>query len=75
MAPAGWGERTMTAQLLTFPMRAPFAVEITREDAAWLVICRAHSWLFGSRAEALIEARDLARGFGVVAQFATEASQ
>lgn len=60
----------MSARIFSFPMQAPFAVEITREDAAWLVICRAHSWLFGSRGEALTEAQQLARGFGVVARFA-----
>ena len=60
----------MSARVLPFPQRAPFAVQIVREADAWLVVCRQHGWLFGSRGEALAEARDLAHGFGVVAQFA-----
>lgn len=55
----------MTARILAFPQRSPFAVHIAREDGAWLVICRAHGWLFGSRGEALVNARELAHGFGV----------
>jgi hypothetical protein len=45
--------------------RGPFSVRITREGAAWLVLCRGHGWLFGSRPEAIAEASEIARGFGV----------
>jgi hypothetical protein len=29
------------------------------------VLCRGHGWLFGSRPEAIAEAGEIARGFGV----------
>ena len=61
----------MTARLLQFPARGPFAVRIEREDdLAWAVICRDHSWLHGSRHEALADAFSIARGFGVAIQIA-----
>ena len=53
------------ARIIPLPPRGPFAVRIMREGAAWLVVCRKHGWLFGSRREALREAADVARGFGV----------
>jgi hypothetical protein len=57
----------MTARILAFAARGPFAVHVAREDdeAAWLVVCREHGWLCGSHPEAIAEARGLARGFGV----------
>jgi hypothetical protein len=55
----------MTARILPFPTRGPFDVRIEPEGAAWLVVCREHGWLFGSCREALDEAREIARGFGV----------
>jgi hypothetical protein len=54
----------VTARLLQFPARGPFSVRVEREAEAWLVICRGHGWLNGSRHEALSEAVELARGFG-----------
>jgi len=55
----------MNARILPFTPRGPFAVRIEREDEAWLVTCRGYGWLHGSRREALLEAGELARGFGV----------
>jgi len=51
--------------VIQFPPRGPFSVHVETEGPAWLVICRAHGWLFGSRAEALAEARAIATGFGI----------
>jgi hypothetical protein len=58
----------MTARILKFPERGPFAVRIEREDEAWLVVARDHGWLFGSRYEALADAEWIARGFGVAVE-------
>jgi hypothetical protein len=55
----------MTARILKFPERGPFNVRVEREDAGWLVICREHGWLHGSRREALAVANTIASGFGV----------
>jgi hypothetical protein len=55
----------MTAAILKFPQRGPFAVTICREDEAWLVVCRQHGWLFGSNTEAQAEAQRAAHSFGV----------
>jgi hypothetical protein len=54
----------MTAVILKFPERGPFAVHVAREDHAF-VLCRAHGWLFGSRSAAMSEATAIARAFGV----------
>jgi hypothetical protein len=54
-----------TARILPFPLRGPFAVRIEREPPAWLVICRDHGWLHGSREAALADAKRIAAGFGV----------
>ena len=56
------------AGIIKFPERGPFAVRIEREDSAWLVICRDHGWLHGSRLEALAVASTIARGFGVTVE-------
>jgi hypothetical protein len=55
----------MTAAILKFPQRGPFAVTICREDEAWLVVCRQHGWLCGDSSEARTIAESTARGFGV----------
>ena len=52
--------------IIAFPQRGPFAVRVEREAAAWLVVARAHGWLFGNRREAIAEAEEIARGFGVI---------
>ena len=66
----------MTAKIIPFPARGPFAVRIEREreGQAWLVICRSHGWLFGSRREAVAEAQEIARGFGVAVNDQSRAS-
>ena len=56
----------MTARIIPFPPRTPFAVCIEREGPAWLVTCRNHGWLHGDCRSAIAEASALARGFGVV---------
>ena len=53
---------TATATVLAFP---PFVIRIVRDDGAWLVVCRSHGWVCGSRAEASAEAGWLSRNFGV----------
>ena len=58
----------MTASIIKFPERGPFAVRIEREAEAWLVIFRSHAWLFGSRHAAMTEANGIARGFGVAVE-------
>jgi hypothetical protein len=55
----------MTARIIRFPERGPFAVRIEREDSAWLVVARDHAWLHGSHHEALVDAERIARWFGV----------
>jgi hypothetical protein len=62
----------MTAGIIKFPERGPFAVRIEREAEAWLVVARDHGWLHGSRheAEAEADAERVARGFGVVVEHA-----
>jgi hypothetical protein len=56
----------MTARILQFPSRGPFAVSVLHDrDGAWLVVCRERGWLFGSQREALADASEIAAGFGV----------
>jgi hypothetical protein len=55
----------VSAHVIPFPMRGPFAVRIEREGPAWLVVARDHGWLCGSRSSALATAEDIARGHGV----------
>ena len=52
----------MTAHILQFP---PFVVRLSEVDEAWLVICREHGWLHGSRADASANAYWLAKNHGV----------
>jgi hypothetical protein len=59
----------MTARILRFPARGPFAIRVQQEDGgAWFVICRHHGWLFGSLREALADASEIAAGFGVAVE-------
>jgi hypothetical protein len=53
--------------LIRFPPRRMRAVIICRERevGGWLVLARAHGWLFGSIAEARAEARWLAHNLGL----------
>ena len=46
----------MTAQIIPFPPRAPFAVRIEREGPAWLVVCRRHAWLYGNYRAVVVDA-------------------
>ncbi|MPZ57505.1 MAG: hypothetical protein GEU91_13590 [Rhizobiales bacterium] len=55
----------MTAAVIRFPSRQVGAVFVLREEAAWLVLLRSHGWLFGSRRDALVEARELAAMAGL----------
>src|SRR5690348_8530655 len=77
----------MTARILPFPAHRapsikpqswqPFNVEVLRESlGGWLVICRDHGWLHGSRREALADAREIAAGWdvGIVVRFSRLAS-
>jgi hypothetical protein len=58
----------MTNNLIQFPRRAPFDVNVTEDDDGWLVVCRSHGWLHADRREAIEDAREIARGFGVVVE-------
>jgi hypothetical protein len=57
----------MTAVVLKFPRRGPFAVRVEPEGdgGGWLVIARSHGWLCGERDNALHDACEIANGFGV----------
>jgi hypothetical protein len=39
-------------------------VKVGRDDVAWVVVCRNHSWLHGDRREAVNDAKIIAAGFG-----------
>jgi hypothetical protein len=60
----------MTARVLQFPARGPFAVRIERErgERHWLVLCRDHGWAHANFNEAFTDANAIARGFGVSVQ-------
>ena len=51
--------------VVPFPRRGPFRVEVLREDAAWLVLARSYGWLHGSLDAALADAELIAAGHGV----------
>jgi hypothetical protein len=57
----------MSAIILPFPARGPFAVCVERErnSEAWLVVCRNHGWAHGDFASAFRDALEIAQGFGV----------
>ena len=61
----------MTARVIQFPPRAPFAVRVEREGPAWLVVCRDHGWLHADHLDAIAEANEIARGFGVAVKVAS----
>jgi hypothetical protein len=56
----------MSARVIPFPQRVPFAVRVEREGPAWLVICRNHGWLYTDHCDAVTEANAIARAYGVV---------
>ena len=58
----------MINNLIQFPRRAPFAVSVIEDDDGWLVLCRQHGWLHADRRKAIEDAREIARGFGVVVE-------
>jgi hypothetical protein len=55
----------MSASILRFPPRRIVSIRVEREDDAWIVLARKHGWIHGSRAAAIADANELARGFGV----------
>jgi hypothetical protein len=55
----------MTARIPQFSPIGPFTVHVEREAEAWIVICRSHAWLFGSRHAAMTETNGIASGHGV----------
>jgi hypothetical protein len=61
----------MTARIIPFPARGPFAVRVLRQGQVWLVTCRNHSWAHADRAEAIADAKGIACGFGVSITFQT----
>jgi hypothetical protein len=58
--------------MIRFPARRGACVWIMREGRAWLVVALGHGWLFGSRGEALADARWLARTLGLPVRSALE---
>jgi hypothetical protein len=64
----------MTARIISFPACGPFRVLVAREDEAWLVVCRPHGWVHGSRREAIADASEIAAGFGVAVEVMKGAS-
>ena len=54
----------MTAQVISFPPRAPFAIYVQKIEDVWLVLCRDHGWIHADRLEAIADASYIARGFG-----------
>jgi hypothetical protein len=55
----------MTAPIISFPPRGPFAVYVKHIESCWLVLCRDHGWLHGDRLSAIADANSIAAGFGV----------
>jgi hypothetical protein len=55
----------MTAQIIPFPPRGPFAIHVKRIESCWLVLCRDHGWIHGDRFAAIEDANSIAAGFGV----------
>jgi hypothetical protein len=55
----------MTAKIIPFPPRGPFAVRVLCDDDGWLVVCRSHDWLHGSLREAFLDAATISAGFGI----------
>jgi hypothetical protein len=54
------------AQVVRLAPRRFFAILICPDrDGGWLALAGAHGWLFGSRADALAEARWLSSNFGL----------
>jgi hypothetical protein len=53
--------------VIRFPPRSIQTIVVYREhdDGGWLVIARAHGWLFGSLADARREARWLSQNLGL----------
>jgi hypothetical protein len=55
----------MTAAIVRFPARRAAVVWLLQaREGGWLVLARGHGWLHGSHADALTNARWLARNFG-----------
>jgi hypothetical protein len=64
----------VSAVILRFPPRNPFSVRVEPEIGGdgWLVLAREHGWLHGSFDAALLEAHEIASGFGTVARSSAE---
>jgi hypothetical protein len=55
----------MTADVALFPARRSAAVWLLQaSEGGWLVLARGHGWLHGSHADAVENARWLARNLG-----------
>jgi hypothetical protein len=63
----------MNGAIIRFPVRPSAAIFICRErdGEGWLTLAGSHGWLFGSRADANVEARWLAKNFGLPVREAT----
>ena len=63
----------MSAQIISFPPRGPFAVSVVDDEDGWLVICRKHSWAHADQRNAIAEAEAVAAGFGVAVKIRARA--
>lgn len=54
------------SKVVRLPPRRRSAIFVCADrDGAWLTLAGEHGWLFGSRADAIIEAQWLSENFGV----------
>jgi len=60
----------INTSIIPFPPRGPFAVyvEPDNEGGGWLVLCRGHGWRHGGQNEAIVDADEIATGFGVAVE-------
>src|SRR5262245_48468061 len=60
-------EHGRNSNIIPSPLRGPFFVRIEREreSEAGVVISQDDGWFFGSQREAIADAWDIARGFGI----------
>ena len=60
----------MTAQILRFPPRRSVCVWVRREGKAWLVLAGSYGWLHSDFPAAILDAKDIAAGFGLAVRVA-----
>jgi hypothetical protein len=58
----------VTAHVIPFPPRGPFAVYVVDDADGWLVLCRKHAWLHSDQREAIRDAEFVASTHGVAVE-------